>query len=234
LPRDAARLRAKIMSRVSPASFPTLVGRALRPLRHKLSLRAHRLADRIVEARLDAKLDELRATVAEDARLGAQPEIDAAVERAVNEAVNRAASEPRDAQLAEHRIFGPAERLCIDETCVVNDALFNTVSGSITVEQTAFFGHDVALLTGTHDVRVTGLARQSAVPPVGRDIVVGTGAWIGSRATVLGPCRIGEHAVVAAGSLVREDVPRGAIVAGVPARRVGTVVLPPEGMPTAD
>jgi acetyltransferase-like isoleucine patch superfamily enzyme len=40
---------------------------------------------------------------------------------------------------------------------------------------------------------------------------------------VLGPCRIGDHAVVAAGALVKDDVPPYAIVAGVPARVVGSV-----------
>jgi hypothetical protein len=56
---------------------------------------------------------------------------------------------------------------------VLNDALLNTVSGSITVEEYAFLGHGVALLTGTHDVSRTGLERQLAVPSEGRDIVIG-------------------------------------------------------------
>jgi maltose O-acetyltransferase len=46
---------------------------------------------------------------------------------------------------------------------------------------------------------------------------VGTGAWIGANATVLVGCEIGERAVVAAGAVVREPVPDGAVVGGVPA-----------------
>jgi acetyltransferase-like isoleucine patch superfamily enzyme len=117
-------------------------------------------------------------------------------------------------------VFGPAERLSIDETAVVNDALFNTISGTVTVARHAFFGHGVAVLTGTHDVDARGAARQRAVPHEGRDVVIGEGAWVASRATVLGPCRIGPHAVVAAGAIVTGDVPERAVVAGVPARVV--------------
>ena len=43
------------------------------------------------------------------------------------------------------------------------------------------------------------------------------GAWIGANATVLVGCDIGERAVVAAGAVVREPVPDGAVVGGVPA-----------------
>lgn len=132
----------------------------------------------------------------------------------------------RDAIVLHPAIFGDRSRVHIAEGTVVNDALFNTVSGSITVEPYAFFGHGVSLLTGTHDTSRLGLERQQAIPRQGRDIVIGEGAWISSNATVLGPCRVGSHAVVAAGALVVEDVPPFAIVAGVPARVVSSVDIP--------
>lgn len=50
------------------------------------------------------------------------------------------------------------------------------------------------------------------------DIVVGDHAWLGAAAVILPGVRIGERAVVAAGAVVTNDVPDGAIVAGVPAR----------------
>lgn len=114
-------------------------------------------------------------------------------------------------------VRGPRERLTVDDTAVLNGALLNTVSGRITIGRHAFLGDEVALLTGTHDHRLRGLERQLGVPTEGRDIVVGDGVWIASRAVVLGPCVIGENAVVAAGAVVTGDVPAGAIVAGVPA-----------------
>ncbi|WP_043564420.1 acetylglucosamine-1-phosphate uridylyltransferase, partial [Actinomyces israelii] len=49
------------------------------------------------------------------------------------------------------------------------------------------------------------------------------GASIGARAVCVAPVRIGAWATVAAGAVVTRDVPAHALVAGVPARRVGWV-----------
>jgi len=129
----------------------------------------------------------------------------------------------REAMLYHPAIFGDPARVTIAEGAVVNDALFNVSSGTIRVERDAFFGHGVSLLTGSHELEVTGPGRKDAIPQSGRDIVVGECAWIASNATVLGPCRIGAHAVVAAGALVTGDVPEYTVVAGVPARPIRTL-----------
>ena len=47
------------------------------------------------------------------------------------------------------------------------------------------------------------------------------GATIGANATVVCGATLGEYAFVAAGAVVRADVPAHALVAGVPARRIG-------------
>jgi maltose O-acetyltransferase len=52
------------------------------------------------------------------------------------------------------------------------------------------------------------------------DVVIGDRAMIGAGAIVLPGVEIGEGAQVAANSLVAEDVPAGATVAGVPAERI--------------
>lgn len=57
--------------------------------------------------------------------------------------------------------------------------------------------------------------------PVG--VTVRTGASIGARATCVAPVTIGAWATVAAGAVVVKDVPDYALVAGVPARRIGWV-----------
>lgn len=60
-------------------------------------------------------------------------------------------------------------------------------------------------------------------------VTVRQGASIGARAVVLGGVDVGQWALVAAGAVVTRDVPRYALVAGVPARRVGWVG--PRGQP---
>ena len=59
-----------------------------------------------------------------------------------------------------------------------------------------FFGHDVMLLTGTHDFRETGAARHVPTQTLARNIVIEEGAWIATRAVIIGPCTIGRNAVV--------------------------------------
>ncbi|MGW1294911.1 acyltransferase [Streptomyces sp. NPDC002533] len=57
--------------------------------------------------------------------------------------------------------------------------------------------------------------------PVG--VKVAEGASLGARAVCVAPLRIGRWAMVAAGAVVTRDVPDFALVAGVPARRIGWV-----------
>ena len=57
--------------------------------------------------------------------------------------------------------------------------------------------------------------------PVG--VTIRTGASIGARAVCVAPVTVGAWATVAAGAVVTRDVPDFALVAGVPARRIGWV-----------
>lgn len=52
---------------------------------------------------------------------------------------------------------------------------------------------------------------------------VGRGATIGANATIVCGHRLGAYCMVAAGAVVTRDVPDFALVAGVPARRIGWV-----------
>jgi acetyltransferase-like isoleucine patch superfamily enzyme len=154
--------------------------------------------------------------------------------RLLDRLITRALRGPLDAVIAEqvarqvrelkldalysYRWHGDRSRLRIPDTAVVNNALFNMSGGTITIGEYAFFGHDVSVLTGTHDINQFGRDRQLAFPRSGRDVVIGDGVWLASGVTVFGPVTIGAHAVVAGGSLVREDVEPYAVVAGRPAK----------------
>lgn len=54
-------------------------------------------------------------------------------------------------------------------------------------------------------------------------VTIKQGAAIGARSVCVAPVTIGAWALVAAGSVVTKDVPEYALVAGVPARRIGWV-----------
>ena len=133
-----------------------------------------------------------------------------------------------DSHIRNHLLFkkvilGDPERVNIHKTALVNNALFNVLSGRITVKEHAFFGQNVCLLTGTHDIASPIHLRKLEYPKEGRDIVIEAGAWLASNTSIIGPCNIGEMSVVAAGAVVTKDVPPYSIVAGVPAKIVGQV-----------
>lgn len=145
------------------------------------------------------------------------------VQRMVAQELNRYTYGEDANPLYRYRVHGKLERLHIDPTAIVNNALFNVSGGEITIGEYAFFGHEVAVLTGTHDITKFGRERQTTFPRSGRDVVIEEGVWVASHAVVMGPVRIGKHAVVGAGALVLEDVPPYAVVTGRPAKVLKTI-----------
>jgi acetyltransferase-like isoleucine patch superfamily enzyme len=140
------------------------------------------------------------------------------------------ARDTEDPSLFRPLIYGDPARLHIHPTAIVNNALFNLSSGEITIGEYAFFGHNVSVLTGTHDWTKFGAERQVAVPQSGRDIVIEEGVWVSSHAIIVAPCRIGAHSVVGVGSLVLRDVEPYTVVAGSPAKVLREVPRPHEAV----
>ncbi len=134
--------------------------------------------------------------------------------------------ETEDPALFRPLVYGDPTRLHIDPTAVVNNALFNLSSGHVTVGRHAFFGHNVSVLTGTHDWTKFGAERQVAVPDSGRDVIIEEGVWISSNVVLVAPCRIGAHSVVGVASLVLGDVEPYTIVAGSPAKVLRQIPRP--------
>ena len=61
--------------------------------------------------------------------------------------------------------------------------------------------------------------KESTVNPF-RRVVVGNDVWIGVRTMVMGGVKIGDGAVIGAGSIVTKDIPPYAVAAGVPAKLI--------------
>ncbi len=94
------------------------------------------------------------------------------------------------------------------------------VNASLGAHSPIYIGDYVRISRDVH-LETAGLEFSSKYPPythTSQSITIDKGAWIGSRATVLGGVHIGEYSVIAAGAVVTKDVPPFAIVGGVPAR----------------
>jgi acetyltransferase-like isoleucine patch superfamily enzyme len=109
-------------------------------------------------------------------------------------------------------VTGPPSRVKCSANVGLANVMINTVGGFVDIAEDVFFGHDVMLLTGTHDFRLRGRDRQINRSTERRDIIIESGAWIASRAIILGPCRIGRNAVIGCGCIVDFDVPDDTIV----------------------
>lgn len=112
--------------------------------------------------------------------------------------------------------FLNGRKVFLGERNVVNfGCLFDGRRYRITTGNDVSIGPEAAILTLEHDPHSAHFADR------GGDVVIGDRVWIAYRAIVLPGVRIGDGAVVAAGSVVTRDVEPYQIVAGAPARPVG-------------
>jgi maltose O-acetyltransferase len=115
---------------------------------------------------------------------------------------------------------GMYANLQIGRSCWLNAGCFFDLGAPITLGDRVSLGQQVMILTNSHQM---GAAERRAGPLVARPVVVGDGAWIGSRATILPGVTIGPGAIVAAGAVVTADVAANTLVGGVPARLIRAV-----------
>lgn len=113
-----------------------------------------------------------------------------------------------------------ADKMNIVKHQIPKSTYFNTASGDIRIGHNVVFGEFVLLLTGKHLAETEAtLAKESlfAVPRSGRDIIIEDNVYIGSGAIIVGPCKIGQHSVIGAGSVVTKDVEPKSFIVGNPA-----------------
>jgi putative colanic acid biosynthesis acetyltransferase WcaF len=103
-------------------------------------------------------------------------------------------------------------RLVIGDHCWIGESVWIDNLAEVCLRDHVCVSQDVYLCTGSHDFR------SPKFDLITRPIQIETGAWLAARATVLCGIRVGSNAVVAAGSIVTQDVPAGWIVSGNPAR----------------
>jgi acetyltransferase-like isoleucine patch superfamily enzyme len=110
----------------------------------------------------------------------------------------------------------------IGKKCKISSHSF--ICEGVTIQDEVFIGHSVTFTNDkipratTADGNLQGSKDWVCIPTL-----VKRGASIGSGSTILCGITIGEHALIGAGSVVTRDVPAGCIVAGNPARVIGTV-----------
>lgn len=113
----------------------------------------------------------------------------------------------------------PERALVIGDRCVIGARSSIIAHAGIDIGDDVWFGEDVFVTDANHSY-------EDVTAPIGRQIAdaepvsIGNGSWVGHGAIVLPGARVGSHVVVAAGAVVRGDVPDHCVVAGSPARIV--------------
>jgi acetyltransferase-like isoleucine patch superfamily enzyme len=133
-----------------------------------------------------------------------------------------------------HYVEGNAGDLTIGKRVGLANTLCNLSSGSIDIGDFCAFGYNVMLLTGRHQFENGKRASlgdagswgggKNEVPESGFDIVIEEGCWIASGVIISGGVTIGAHSIVAAGSVVLKSFPSSSIIAGVPAKLIGSTL----------
>lgn len=101
---------------------------------------------------------------------------------------------------------------------IVGDRAILDARNGIVIGEDVNISSNISIWTEQHDHRDPMFNCNS---DTSFKVVIGNRAWIGPGSTKLHSVTIGEGAVIAAGSVVTKDVEPYAIVAGVPAKKIG-------------
>jgi len=113
---------------------------------------------------------------------------------------------------------GPAGTLRIGSGVRLNYGTSIAAESSVTLGDRVRVGPYVMIVdTDFHELNRRGRRPQA------RPVVIEDDVWIGAKASVLKGVRVGRGSVIGVGSVVTRDVEPFSIMAGVPARRVGTI-----------
>lgn len=117
--------------------------------------------------------------------------------------------DPRHIQIGDDTLIG--ERATLDGRMQLPNS-----KGGLEIGSHVDIASEVMIWTSEHDIHDPQLA------PIEEKVTIGDYVFIGPRAIILPGVTIGKGAVVAAGAVVTKDVAPLSIVAGVPAKQIGT------------
>jgi maltose O-acetyltransferase len=133
--------------------------------------------------------------------------------------------------------MGEHSRVTVGERSALANAILNVASGDIKIGNRVIFSPNVMVLTGRHDF-VNGQrvsvnpeydngswgGSELEVPSTGFDISIGDGVWVGAGAIILGGVSIGSNSIVTAGAVVTKSFASNSIIAGIPAKSIGSTL----------
>lgn len=99
--------------------------------------------------------------------------------------------------------------LTIGNNCFINCGSYITALGKTIIGNNCMFGPNVMIFDHDHDYKSEGGISDGKVT-VG-EIIIGDNVWIGANCVILRDTYINDNAVIAAGSVVKGNVPSGCL-----------------------
>lgn len=115
--------------------------------------------------------------------------------------------------------FARGCNISVGDNSGIGDGCFLQDIGEITIGRNVLMAPEAMVLTANHHIKRDELIMNQGIE-VG-NVSIGDDVWIGIRAIILPGVSIGDGAVIAAGAVVTRDVEPYAIVAGMPAKKIG-------------
>jgi len=109
------------------------------------------------------------------------------------------------------------------------------VCAGVVVNIGTSIGANVILNTGCtvdHHNRIGDYVHIGPGAHLGGEVTVEEGAFVGIGATIMPHRRVGRWSIVGAGAVVHKDVPDGVVVAGIPAKVIGSAKIPVYDIPS--
>lgn len=112
------------------------------------------------------------------------------------------------------------ENLIIGDNTNINHGSEIYAGGGISIGSGTMLAYEVFVMSDSRTfLGETPLKEQKG--RIKKPVEIGNDVWIGARATILPGVKIGDHAIVAAGSVVTKSVNEWEIVGGNPAKVIG-------------
>ncbi|MBC7487528.1 MAG: acyltransferase [Cytophagaceae bacterium] len=114
-------------------------------------------------------------------------------------------------------LIGTRDKLILGQEVAFGGNVILYANETISIGDHSMIGMQTIIHTTTHDHKEHPMWRYR----IDRPIRIGQHVWIGTSCVILAGVIIEDYTVVAAGSVVTANVPKGAIVGGNPARIIG-------------
>jgi len=121
----------------------------------------------------------------------------------------------KDTNICDAVTITNPSKISIGKKCSIHEYSYFAGEGEIIIGDYVAIANNCTIISESHNfsdksipVKMQGLSPQP--------VTIGNDVWIGSKVTILGNVKIGNGAIIGAGSVVTKDIPEYAIAVGVP------------------